>query len=261
MKISIVTVAFNSESTIRTTLASIESQRYSDIEYVVIDGESTDRTLEILSGHLGQIDALVSEPDCGIYDAMNKGISLTTGEIIGILNSDDFYPHTAVLDEVAACFQKDPDLDVVLGNVDFVRPELLDRSVRNIQCDNFKPFMFMFGLMPPHPAVFVRKSAYERVGSYKPGYKIAADFDFLTRLLLVDKAKYHIASKTWVRMRTGGASTRGLRSTLTITKEMERSLKENNVLANKFLLMLRLPLKYVTQVLNLNRRLRFSVHT
>lgn len=250
MKISIITVSYNSAKTIRTTLDSVAAQDYPDLEYIIIDGGSKDNTVEIVSGFPKLVSHFLSEPDHGIYDAMNKGIMSSSGDIIGILNSDDFYLNNHVLHDVAALFSTDPSLEVVLGDVDFVNDDDLSRSVRRYATGNFKPWMFRFGLMPPHPAVFIRKSAYDRVGLYKLDYKIAADFDLLTRLLLLDGARYKVADKTWVRMRTGGASTNGLNSVMTITLEMKRSLRENGLYSSNFLLLCRLPYKLVTQVLS-----------
>lgn len=224
-------------------------QGYSDLEYIIVDGGSKDATLDIVGRYPDLVTACISEPDQGIYDAMNKGIQRATGDVIGILNSDDFYLNDQVLHEVAELFGADPELEVVLGDVDFVNDDDLSRPVRHYPTGNFKPWMFRFGLMPPHPAVFVRKSAYERVGLYKVGYKIAADFDLLTRLLLVDCAKYQVAHKTWVRMRTGGASTSGMKSNMISTREMKRSLQENGLFASSLMLMSRLPFKLLTQVL------------
>lgn len=248
MKISIITVCFNSEATIVDTVRSVASQTYQDIEHLVIDGQSSDKTVQLVEAnrHPGLI--LSSEPDSGIYDAMNKGVQRATGEVIGILNSDDFYVHNNVLNEVATAFSTDPTLDVVLGDVDFVKSGDLDNPVRTYRASGFKTWMFRFGFMPPHPAVFVRKAAYERVGSYKMGYKIAADFDFLLRLLLIDGAKYQATGKHWVRMLTGGASTSGWRSNFVITKEMQRSLLENNVFSSMPMLLLRLPVKFFRQI-------------
>src|SRR5690606_22252210 len=140
----------------------------------VVDGGSTDSTVEEVRKYPGLNAKLISEPDQGSYDAMNKGVGLATGEIIGILNSDDFFVGQDVVNEVADIFSKDPSLDVVLGDVDFVDDEDLERPVRVYRAGAFKPWMFRFGLMPPHPAVFVRKAAYDRTGLYKLGYKIAA---------------------------------------------------------------------------------------
>lgn len=248
MKISLITVSYNSAATIQTTLDSVAAQGYADLEYIIVDGGSKDATLGLVDHYPDLVTACISEPDQGIYDAMNKGVLRATGDVVGILNSDDFYLSDHVLHEVAALFSADPELEVVLGDVDFVNNDDLNQPVRRYLTGNFKPWMFRFGFMPPHPAVFVRKSAYDRVGLYKLGYKIAADFDLLTRLLLVDRAMYQIANKTWVRMRTGGASTNGLKSNLISTKEMLRSLKENGIYSNVFFLLLRLPIKYIRQI-------------
>lgn len=249
MKISIITVSFNSAETIKYTIDSVASQRFQPFEYIIVDGGSKDSTLKIVGCYPDLVTECISEPDQGIYDAMNKGLQRATGDIIGILNSDDLYLNNLVLHEVEALFAADPELEVVLGGVDFVDGDDLNRPLRRYSAVNFKPWMFRFGLMPPHPAVFVRKSAYERVGPYKLVYEIAADFDWLTRLILNDGAKYQIVPKTWVRMRTGGASTNGLKSIVTITREMKRSLDENNLYTNQLMLLCRLPFKFLTQVL------------
>jgi glycosyltransferase involved in cell wall biosynthesis len=249
VKISIVTVSYNSAKTIADTLRSVVTQTYTDIEHLIIDGLSSDQTMQVVNAHNDPKLIFISEPDNGIYDAMNKGIRRATGEVIGILNSDDFYAHKNVLNEVANLFVSDPTLDVVLGDVDFVKSGNAENVVRTCRASGFKRWMFRFGFMPPHPAVFVRKSAYERIGYYKIGYKIAADFDFLLRLLHIDGAKYQTTGKLWVRMRVGGASTSGWQSNNVITKEMQRSLRENGVFSNVPMLLLRLPLKIITQII------------
>jgi len=248
LKISIITVAYNSSTTIETTLDSVQAQGYPDLEYIVVDGGSTDATLDVVRNYPGLVTQLISEPDRGIYDAMNKGVQRATGEVVGILNSDDFYHHSRVLHEVAEAFSADPELEVLMGDVDFVSDEDLQKPVRTYRATGFRPWMFRLGFMPPHPAIFIRKSAYERVGLYKLGYRIAADFDFLVRLLLIDRAKYRIAGTQWVRMRTGGASTAGWKSNLISTREMLRSLRENGVCSSMPMLLLRLPVKYIRQV-------------
>ena len=248
MKISIVTVSYNSAATIADTLRSVATQTYTDIEHLIIDGQSSDKTMQVVDSHSHPKLIFSSESDNGIYDAMNKGVHRATGQVIGILNSDDFYVHENVLNEVATAFLADPTLEVVLGDVDFVKSGDLERPVRTYRASGFKTWMFRFGFMPPHPAVFVRKTAYERVGSYKLGYKIAADFDFLLRLLLIDGAKYQATGKHWVRMLTGGASTSGWRSNFVITREMQRSLLENKVFSGMPMLLLRLPVKFFRQI-------------
>ncbi|EHY76322.1 glycosyl transferase 2 [Stutzerimonas stutzeri ATCC 14405 = CCUG 16156] len=248
MNISLITVAYNSAATIGETLESVAAQNYSNLQYIVVDGGSSDATLEVLAQYPGLVTEVISEPDQGIYDAMNKGVLRASGEVVGILNSDDFYVHSEVLKEVAEIFAVDPTLEVVLGDVDFVTDDDLGRPVRTYRAVGFRPWMFRFGLMPPHPAVFVRKSAYDRVGLYKLGYRIAADFDFLVRLILLDGARYKITGRHWVRMRTGGASTAGFKSNMISTREMLRSLRENKISASTPMLLLRLPIKFFRQV-------------
>jgi glycosyltransferase involved in cell wall biosynthesis len=204
--------------------------------------------MQVVDAHFHSKLIFSSESDSGIYDAMNKGVQRATGEVIGILNSDDFYVHENVLNEVATAFLADPTLEVVLGDVDFVQSGDLERPVRTYRASGFKTWMFRFGFMPPHPGVFVRKTAYERVGSYKRGYKIAADFDFMLRLLLIDGARYRVTGKHWVRMLTGGVSTSGWRSKFIITKEIQRSLLENKIYSNMLMLLLRLPVKFFHQI-------------
>jgi glycosyltransferase involved in cell wall biosynthesis len=248
LKISVVTVSYNSAATIADTLRSVAAQTYTDIEHLIIDGQSSDKTMLEVDAHSHKNLTFSSEPDSGIYDAMNKGVQRATGDVIGILNSDDFYVHDNVLHEVATTFATDPTLDVVLGDVDFVKSSDLENPVRTYRASGFKTWMFRFGLMPPHPAVFVRKSAYERVGFYKMDYKIAADFDFLLRLLLIHGAKYQATGKHWVRMRTGGVSTSGWQNNVVITEELQRSLLQNNVFSSTPMLLLRLPVKFFRQI-------------
>lgn len=245
--ITVITVCYNSAATIAETIRSVAKQTYKDIEHVVIDGQSTDETLCVVEANRHCRLVINSEPDSGIYDAMNKGLNIATGEVVGILNSDDFYLHEGVLSEVVAAFSADPKLDVVLGGVDFVKSNDVTKPVRIYRANGFKLWMFRFGFMPPHPAAFVRKSAYERVGGYKTDYKIAADFDLLLRLLLKDGAKYHASKGLWVRMLIGGVSTSSWRSNVTITSEMRRSLRENGLRSNFLILLLRLPVKFFTK--------------
>lgn len=248
MKISVITVSYNSAATIAKTLHSVATQTYTNLEHLIIDGQSSDKTIQEIDAHAHSKLIFSSELDGGIYDAMNKGVSRATGEIIGILNSDDFYIHKNVLAEVASAFINNHKLDVVLGDVDFVKSGDMENPLRSYRASGFKTWMFRFGFMPPHPAVFVRKSAYERVGFYNKDYKIAADFDFLLRLLLIDGAKYQATGKHWVRMLTGGVSTSGWRSNFIITKEMNRSLIKNKVYSSIPILLLRLPLKFFRQI-------------
>jgi len=249
LKISIITICYNSATTITNTLSSVSGQLYDDIEHIVVDGGSSDCTVDLVKRYGKRVSKFATGPDDGIYDAMNKGVLLATGDVIGILNSDDYFVHSNVLNEVASAFSSDPSLDVVIGNVDFVANSDSVRPLRTYRAQGFQPWMFQIGLMPPHPAIFIRKSAYDRVGLYKLDYKIAADFDFLVRLLSTDGAKFFITGKHWVRMRSGGVSTSGWRSKYVITLEMLRSLHENKLFSCIPMLLLRVPIKFFRQVL------------
>jgi len=243
IKFSIITVCFNSEEFIRTAIESVLSQDYVNIEYIVIDGNSTDATVSIVKEYTDKIVHLVSEPDMGIYDAMNKGIALASGDVIGILNSDDFYPHTHVLSDVAHCFETKQEIDIVLGNVDYVHMMELNVAVRYYSSSRFVPWKLRFGLMPAHPGAFIKKSAYMNVGQYKLGYKIAADFDMFVRIFMHDKATYITLNEVVVRMRVGGVSTSGIDSYIVSSKEMIRSLKENTIYTCWLFILVRLPIK------------------
>jgi glycosyltransferase involved in cell wall biosynthesis len=249
MKVSVITVCYNSEKTISGTLRSVKNQEYENVEHLIIDGQSSDKTMLVVKSHHHQKLKVRSEPDQGIYDAMNKGVQLAEGDIIGILNSDDIYMHKNVLNEVVSTFTSDPTLDVILGDVDYVKNSNLEKSLRSYRATGFRTWMFRFGFMPPHPGVFVRKTAYERVGYYRIKYKIAADFDFLLRLLLIDGARYLATGKHWVRMLNGGASTSSWRSNYVITREMKKSLSENRVFSSTPMLLLRLPVKLLRQMI------------
>jgi glycosyltransferase involved in cell wall biosynthesis len=243
MKISIITVCFNSGKTIRTAVESVLAQNYKDVEYIVIDGGSTDDTLTILSEYQYVINHIISEPDNGIYDAMNKGIALATGDFIGILNSDDFYPNNRVLNEVAETHLNHPDVDILLGGVDFVYSGKITKVIRHYPALPFKPWKLRFGFMPPHPGAFIKRIAYKKVGHYKTNYRIGADFDFFVRAFLSYKLSYLTIDCHFVRMRVGGVSTSGFSSYRVTTLEMLRSFRENGLYTNIVFVLLRLPIK------------------
>ena len=235
-KISIITTSYNSGETIRDTLESVLRQTFRDYELIVKDGGSTDDTIAICREYeprFGGRLTIVSEPDKGIYDAMNKGLAIATGDIIGILNSDDYYTADNVLQMVADTM-RDPMLDAVYGDVHYVSPENLERCVRYYSSKVFRPSLMRFGFMPAHPSVYCRKSVYDRYGTFDKRYRIAADFDLLLRFIYLGKIKTKYLPLDFVTMRTGGVSTSGLRCHLKVLKEHHASLKRNGVKSNYF---------------------------
>jgi glycosyltransferase involved in cell wall biosynthesis len=248
MKISIITVCYNAQSFIESAITSVLSQTYSNIEYIIVDGNSTDATMSIVNRYADKIATIISEPDKGIYDAMNKGIACATGDVVGILNADDFYIDSNVIELIVEQAQNNPDVDVFFGGVDFVHPQQLDKVIRRYQFNAFKSWYLRIALMPPHPATFVRRSVYEKYGFYKIDYKIAADFDMFIRMIYIAKVNYMSLSATMVRMREGGVSTSGFSAYLLSTREMLRALKDNKVYSNLFLVLLRLPIKLMQRI-------------
>jgi glycosyltransferase involved in cell wall biosynthesis len=243
MDISIITVTFNSADTIATTITSVNNQTYKNIEHIIIDGSSSDNTLEIIHNTSHRITKVISEPDTGIYDAMNKGIRLSTGDIIGILNSDDLFTSNDVIERIVDAF-KNSDVDGVYGDICFVKPEKLNKIVRYYSAKWFNPSMFRFGFMPPHPSFFVRRECYKKLGLYKIDYKIAADYELLIRFLKVHQLKTRYLNFCLVTMRLGGDSTRNLKSNWILNKEIVRGCHENGIYTN----MLILSFKYVVKV-------------
>jgi glycosyltransferase involved in cell wall biosynthesis len=249
MRVSIITVVYNGQSTIKDTIKSVLSQDYSDIEHIIIDGASTDRTVEIIQAYGDKISKFVSEPDRGIYDAMNKGIKLASGEIIGILNSDDFYADRTIISTVVQQFQN-TQADSVFGDLVFVKSDDLNKVVRYYSSAKFHPKKFADGWMPAHPTFFVRRWAYERYGLFKTDYKIASDYELLTRFLAKHKLSYSYIPKVMVKMRMGGVSTTSFKSNWVLNREIVRGCAENEISTN----LVRVFSKYFTKVFQLIHR-------
>ena len=220
MKVSIVTVAYNSASTIADTIRSVLTQTHHDIEYWVIDGASTDRSLEVIREWLPCFDGrmhLISERDGGIYDAMNKGVRHCTGDIVGILNSDDYFTAPDVIERIVQSFT--PDLGAVYGDVHFVRPNDLTRCVRYYSGRLYRPWLAPLGFMPPHPSLYVRRELYDRYGYYLTHFRISADYEFISRLFYCHHVPHRYLHLDVATMRVGGASTDSLRSRMRGTEE------------------------------------------
>lgn len=241
MKVSIITATFNSEATIADTIDSVLSQDYPNIEYLVIDGGSSDATLDIVKANASRFNGKlrwVSESDRGIYDAMNKGIQMATGDIIGILNSDDYYTSNDVLSTYVNTFKAN-SVDAVYGDIHFIRNGQPNKVARYYSSKIFCPALLRFGFMPAHPSFYVRRSVYEQAGNYSLDYKIGADFEMMVRLFKKHRISYKYIQKDMVTMRMGGASTSGMNSHKLLLKEDARACRENNIYSNRFLIALK----------------------
>ena len=232
MKISIITVTFNSSSVINNCLDSVKAQKYDNIEHIIIDGGSTDGTLLLLESKREQLAALVSEPDKGIYDAMNKGIKIATGDIIGFLNSDDFYASNEIVSKVARVFKDKPSVDACYADLIYTDQIDTTKNIRYWKSGKFIPGSFSKGWCPPHPTFFVRRSIFERFGSFDLNYSIASDVDLMTRFLEVHKINVFYIPEIWVKMRMGGTTNKNLKNIWTQNKEIIFSLKKNNLQVN-----------------------------
>lgn len=213
MKLSIITVCLNSRATIEDTILSVQAQTHREIEHIVIDGGSADGTLEILEKYRGRIALIVSESDNGIYDAMNKGIAVAGGEVIGILNADDLYATDGTLEKVCAVFS-DSAIDACYGDLAYVHPHDLTRVIRFWKAGVFRRSRLFYGWMPPHPTFFVRKSCYADYGKYRTDLGSSADYELMLRFLLKHQVTPAYIPETLVRMRTGGASNASLKKRL-----------------------------------------------
>jgi glycosyltransferase involved in cell wall biosynthesis len=226
MKVSVVTAVFNSRETVLDALRSVGSQDHADVEHLVIDGASSDGTTQLLRGH-GGIDVLVSERDAGIYDALNKGIGMASGEVVGFLHADDLYADERVLSRIAHAFT-DPRVEAVYGDLVYVRKSDPARVVRRWVAGTFRPSRLAWGWMPPHPTFYVRRAVYQRLGQFDTRYRIAADYDCMLRFL--GKGGVHTAyiPEVLVRMRTGGTSNRSLSNIARKSLEDYRALRRND---------------------------------
>ena len=241
LKVSIITVVRNNKETIKDAIDSVLSQTYKDIEYIVIDGGSTDGTVDIVKEYQDKISVFISEPDEGIYDAMNKGIALATGNVIGILNSDDFYIDEFVIEKVVKEFEE-KNVDSVYADLVYVEPKNLNKTVRYYDSGNFNPSKFSYGWMPAHPTFFVKRKAYEKYGVFRTDLKIAADFDILVRFLYIHKISYSYIKEALVKMRTGGVST-SFNSIWINNIETLRVCRDNGIKTNIFKILSKYPAK------------------
>ena len=226
MKVSVITVCYNSSKTIENTFRSLKSQSYKNIEYIVVDGGSSDKTLKIIKDYEKLITNYISEPDKGLYDAMNKGIALATGEIIGILNSDDVFFDTNVLKNIAN-FHLNNNIDASIGNI--IQFNKTGKTVRRYSSSMWHPVKLKIGFMPPHPSVFFKRELFEKYGNYHIDYISGVDYELITRFFLKRKISWKFSNITTTAMLTGGISSSGISSYLLIYKEICHALLRNEI--------------------------------
>ncbi|WP_019867375.1 glycosyltransferase family 2 protein [Methylovulum miyakonense] len=228
MKISIITSVFNNQETIADAIASVLSQTYPDIEYIIIDGGSTDGTVGVVKPYQDRLATFISEPDKGIYDGLNKGIKLATGDIIGFLHSDDLYEDNQAIEKVAQAFM-DYGVDSVYGDLTYIDKNDPTRIIRYWQSGGFSLNKLRHGWMPPHPTFFVKRDVYERYGLFDTRFKIAADYDLILRFLGKQQISTHYIPSILIKMRVGGASNKNWKNILRKSTEDLQAMKNNGI--------------------------------
>jgi glycosyltransferase len=245
MKISLITVTYNSEKFLSHCIESVIKQSYKNIEHIIVDGNSTDNTLSIIKKYQNNISTFISEPDRGMYDAINKGIKLATGDVIGILNSDDMLVSEDTIQHIVDAFAKN-DVDSVYGDLEYVDQQVTDRVFRVWKGKTYNRNLFKMGWMPGHPTFYIKKSLIDKFGGYENHYYTAADYEFMARYLY----KYNISSyylpELIVKMRTGGASNKNLNQRLRANRRDYLAMK-NNAIPMPFLVSILKPLIKVHQ--------------
>jgi len=232
LKVSIITVTYNCKSVLNDCLDSVAAQSYGNIEHIVIDGASNDGTLSLLNSKRNNLAVVVSEPDDGIYDAMNKGINLAKGDIVGFLNSDDFYINDQVISNVEKIFTDDPSLEACYADLIYVDRKNTSKTIRYFKSREFVSGLFSRGWCPPHPTFFVRRSVYEKFGLFNLNYRIASDVDLMMRFLEIYKIKTQYIPQTWVKMRLGGTTNRNLKNIWIQNQEILSSFRKEGLHVN-----------------------------
>lgn len=257
MKISIVTVVYNNVSTLRDTIESVLGQDYSDIEYIVVDGGSTDGTVELIKSYGDRIRKFVSEKDNGLYDAINKGIRMATGEVVGVLHSDDLYCSTTAISKVAKAFLEQP-VDSVYADLFYVDKANTLKVVRDWRSGPYQKDRFTRGWMPPHPTFYVKRSVYETYGLYDTDFKSAADYELMLRYLYKHSISTYYIKDTLVKMRVGGESNRSFSNRIRANREDYFAWKKNN-LSPRFYTRFMKPLRKLHQFIPF-QRLAYFLH-
>lgn len=245
MKVSIITVVYNNKDTIKDAIESVLNQTYKNIEYIIVDGASTDGTAEIIKSYGNKIDKFISEPDNGIYDAMNKGIALATGDVVGMLNSDDFYVDEFVIEKVVKVFEE-KKVDSVYGDLVYVDSNDMNKVIRFWKSRAYRKGLFNQGWHPAHPTFFVKKEIYDKYGTFDLDFKIAADYELMLRFLERYKISCSYISEVLVKMRVGGKSNQSIKNILKANLECYRAWKVNGLKINPVKLLLK-PLSKILQ--------------
>ncbi|MDR1367389.1 MAG: glycosyltransferase [Candidatus Accumulibacter sp.] len=242
LKITVITVTFNARRTVRRTLDSVAAQDHPAVEHIVIDGASTDGTFDIIRGHEKNLARYISEPDEGIYDAMNKGLDLASGDIVCFLNADDFYASPQVLGRVANEIEN-LGIDALIGDLAYFSPENPEKIARRFNSGRFNPKRLAYGWVPAHAAFFLKREIYEIVGRFKTDYRIAGDFEFFARAFSKANIHYGYLPEILVKMQLGGISNAGLGARLLSHREILRACRENGLETGAWKLSLRYPMK------------------
>ena len=245
MKVSIITVCRNNQDTIESTIRSVLDQDYKDIEYIVVDGNSSDKTISLIKSFGNKIAKFISEKDEGMYYALNKGIALSTGDVVGILNADDFYANEKIISNVMRGFIS-KEVDSIYGDLQYVEREDVNKIFRHWKSQPFKPELFLKGWMPPHPTFFVKRTCYEKFGKFNTAFTISADYELMLRFLYKHRISVSYIPEVLVQMRTGGISNVSLKSRITANKEDRLAWKINGLKPTAFTLVKK-PLSKVSQ--------------
>lgn len=233
MKISVITVCYNSAKTIESTILSVKNQTYQDIEYIVIDGGSSDQTMNIVKKYKSVVSRYISEKDNGLYDAMNKGIHLASGQIIALINSDDFFCDDAALEKVARCFEKNIDIEAVYADLYYVDQKKTNKIVRKWKTGKRKSFKT--GWHPAHPTIYIKKSIYNEFGVFNLDFYLAADFEIMLRFLEKYKIKTYYLEEYLVKMRLGGATNKSIKNIIAGNKECIKAFELNSIKVSRLL--------------------------
>jgi len=228
VKVSVITVVYNNVDHVGDAINAVLEQNYPFVEYVVVDGGSTDGTVDVINKYRSQIAVFLSEPDNGIYDALNKGVSYASGDIIGFLHSDDLYAHSGVISSVVDYFH-DYKINVMYGDLEYVKENEVDSVVRYWRAGSYSKMKLKCGWMPPHPTVYVYRSVYEKIGNFNLSYKISADYDYMLRLFSYEHVRVGYLPEVLVKMRLGGASNQSLSNLIRKSMEDYRALKSNRI--------------------------------